>query len=156
MIGQASGLTPGCCGPSTSMCVLENMSTPNGIFPQHRDARVTALVNVLFHVNKILNAKDCEGHSVCTGPCNEPRRCPGSSLDTTDKSQSSRHIPCAVHLESSQKLDCERHGGACLLLLSAVSRYHAWNMVHIGWHAQRHPAKGQVSLPKSVTAQAVR
>ena len=62
------------------MCVLENMSTPNGIFREHRDARVTALVNVLFHVNKILNAKDCEGHSVCTRPCNEPRRCPGSSL----------------------------------------------------------------------------
>jgi hypothetical protein len=32
-----------------------------------------------------------------------------------------RHIPCAVHLESWQKLDGERHGGACLLLWSAVS-----------------------------------
>ena len=36
--------------------------------------------------------------------------------------QSSRHIPCAVHLESWQKLDCERHGGACLHLLPAVSQ----------------------------------
>ena len=36
--------------------------------------------------------------------------------------QSSRHIPCAVHLESFQKLDCERHGGACLLLLLAAAR----------------------------------
>ena len=36
--------------------------------------------------------------------------------------QSSRHIPCAVHPESSQKLDCERHGGACLNLWSAVSQ----------------------------------
>jgi len=35
---------------------------------------------------------------------------------------SSRHIPCAVHLESWQKLACERHGGACLLLLSAAAR----------------------------------
>jgi hypothetical protein len=55
-------------------------------------------------------------------------------LDTADKSQSSRHIPCAVHLESWQKLDggrhggacllllCGRHGGACLLLLSDVSK----------------------------------
>ncbi len=42
--------------------------------------------------------------------------------DTAGKSQSSRLIPCAVHLESWQKLDCERHGGACLLLLSAVSQ----------------------------------
>jgi len=37
----------------------------------------------------------------------------GSCLrDTADQSKSSRHIPCAVHLESWQKLDCERHGGA--------------------------------------------
>ena len=42
-------------------------------------------------------------------------------LDTADKSQSSRRIPCAVYLESRQKLDCERHGGACLHLLSAVT-----------------------------------
>jgi hypothetical protein len=41
--------------------------------------------------------------------------------DTAEKSQSSRHIPCAVHLEYWQKLDCGRHGGACLHLLSAVS-----------------------------------
>ena len=27
--------------------------------------------------------------------------------------QSSRHIPCAVHLEFRQTLDRERHGGAC-------------------------------------------
>ena len=32
--------------------------------------------------------------------------------------QSSRHIPCAVQPESWHQLDCERHGGACLLLLS--------------------------------------
>jgi len=45
--------------------------------------------------------------------------------------QSSRHIPCAVHLESWQKRDGERHGGygtaerACyfgVLLLSATAR----------------------------------
>ena len=36
------------------------------------------------------------------------------------KTQSSRHIPCAVHLESLQKLDGERHGGACLHLLSRL------------------------------------
>jgi hypothetical protein len=35
-------------------------------------------------------------------------------------SQSSRHIPCAVHLEPLHKFDCERHGGACLLLWSVV------------------------------------
>ena len=46
----------------------------------------------------------------------------GSCLrDTADQSKSSRHIPCAVHLESWQKLDCERHGGACPRLLSAMS-----------------------------------
>ena len=33
-------------------------------------------------------------------------------------------------------------------------RYHAWNLIHIGWHAQRHQAKGQMALPNSVTAQA--
>ena len=42
-------------------------------------------------------------------------------VGTMCRPQSSRHIPCAVHLEISQKLDCERHGGACLHLLSAVS-----------------------------------
>ena len=42
--------------------------------------------------------------------------------DTADKSQSSRHIPCAVHLESLQILKSGRHDGACLLLLSALSR----------------------------------
>lgn len=36
--------------------------------------------------------------------------------------QNSRHIPCAVHQESSQKLDGERHGGARLLRLSAVPK----------------------------------
>lgn len=46
------------------MCVLENKSTPNGIFPVHRDDFVTELVNMLFRANKISNAKDCEGHSV--------------------------------------------------------------------------------------------
>jgi hypothetical protein len=39
-----------------------------------------------------------------------------------DKSHSSRHLPCAVHLECRLTLDCERHGGACLLLWSAVSK----------------------------------
>jgi len=34
--------------------------------------------------------------------------------------KSSRHIPCAVHLESWQKFDCGQHDGACLLLLSYV------------------------------------
>ena len=41
--------------------------------------------------------------------------------DTADKSQSSRHIACAVHLESLQILKSGRHDGACLLLLSALS-----------------------------------
>jgi hypothetical protein len=47
----------------------------------------------------------------------------GVQLDKADKSQSSRHIPCAVHLESLQILKSGRHDGACLLLLSAVSSY---------------------------------
>jgi hypothetical protein len=47
------------------MCVLKNVSTPNGIFSAYREEWVTALVNVLFQANKIANAKDCEGHSVC-------------------------------------------------------------------------------------------
>jgi hypothetical protein len=34
-------------------------------------------------------------------------------------------------------------------------RYHAWKLVHIGWHAQRHQAKGQTALRNSATAQAV-
>ena len=40
--------------------------------------------------------------------------------------KSSRHIPCAVHLESLQKHDCERHGGACphLLLAASIGRCH--------------------------------
>jgi hypothetical protein len=42
-------------------------------------------------------------------------------LDKADKSQSSRHIPCAVHLESLEILKSGRHDGACLLLLSVVS-----------------------------------
>ena len=46
-------------------------------------------------------------------------------VGTMCRPQSSRHIPCAVHLEISQKLDCERHGGACLHLLSAVSYFNA-------------------------------
>ena len=41
--------------------------------------------------------------------------------DKADKSQVSRHIPRAVHLESLQILKSGRHDGACLLLLSAVS-----------------------------------
>ena len=41
--------------------------------------------------------------------------------DTADKSQSSRHIPCAVHLVCQQILKSGRHDGACLLLLSALS-----------------------------------
>jgi len=41
--------------------------------------------------------------------------------DKADKSQSSRHIPCAVHLESLEILKSGRHDGACLLLLSVVS-----------------------------------
>ena len=73
--------------------------------------------------------------------------CTNGLKDTADKSQSSRHIPCAVHqvvgtfhVPSTNKpgntltangtaeracyfcLDCERHGGACLVLLSAVSK----------------------------------
>ena len=43
-----------------------------------------------------------------------------TSTRSREKSQSSRHIPCAVHLESWQKLDCGRHDGACLLLLSTA------------------------------------
>jgi hypothetical protein len=44
------------------------------------------------------------------------------TCDKADKSQSSRHIPCAVHLESLEILKSGRHDGACLLLLSVVSR----------------------------------
>ena len=48
---------------------------------------------------------------------------PFLSCNTTEPTEvkvGGRHIPCAVHLESWQKLDCERHDGTCLLLLSAV------------------------------------
>jgi hypothetical protein len=38
------------------MCVLENKSTPNGIFPAYRDDLVADLVNVRFRANKISNA----------------------------------------------------------------------------------------------------
>jgi hypothetical protein len=41
--------------------------------------------------------------------------------DTADKNQSSRHIPCAVHLVCQEILKSGRHDGACLLLLSALS-----------------------------------
>jgi hypothetical protein len=44
-------------------------------------------------------------------------------LDKADKGQSSRHIPCAGHLEFQQNLDCGQHVGACLLLLSTVSLF---------------------------------
>ncbi len=44
-------------------------------------------------------------------------------LDKADKGQSSRHIPCAGHLEFQQDLDCGQHVGACLLLLSTVSLF---------------------------------
>ncbi len=37
------------------------------------------------------------------------------------KSKHSRHFPCSVQLESWQNLDCERHGGASLHLLLAMS-----------------------------------
>ena len=60
----------------------------------------------------------------------DARHFPSRQQDTADKSQSSRHIPCAFHLESWQKLACERHGGACLLLLSAVSnRSSLWDSI---------------------------
>ncbi len=42
-------------------------------------------------------------------------------VDSADKSQSSRHIPCAVRLKTQPIYASIRHGGACLLLLSAVS-----------------------------------
>ena len=41
--------------------------------------------------------------------------------DTADKSQSGRHIPCAVHLESRQMSRGGRHDGACLLLLLSAA-----------------------------------
>jgi len=49
--------------------------------------------------------------------------------DKADKSQSSRHIPCAVHLESQQMSRSGRHDGACLLLLSTVSGWIVNKMV---------------------------
>ena len=48
--------------------------------------------------------------------------------DRGDKSQSSRHIPCAFHLESKQLYMSGRHDGACLPLLSAVT-IQGWNSV---------------------------
>jgi hypothetical protein len=44
-------------------------------------------------------------------------------LYKADKSQGSRHIQCAVHLESLEILKSGRHDGACLLLLSVVSSW---------------------------------
>ncbi len=62
--------------------------------------------------------------------CRSPlRACPRfetvetTVLDTADKSQSSRHIPCAVRLKTQPIFASIRHGGACRLLLSAVSFY---------------------------------
>ena len=45
-----------------------------------------------------------------------------TQTDRADKSLGSRHIQCAYYLESLQILKSGRHDGACLLLLSAVSR----------------------------------
>jgi hypothetical protein len=46
--------------------------------------------------------------------------------------QSSRHIPCAVHLESWQKFDCERLGGAYLHLFSDRVRAILAFSIHFG------------------------
>jgi hypothetical protein len=43
------------------------------------------------------------------------------SLVTANESESSRHIPCAVHLESWQEFDCEGNGGACLDFVGCVA-----------------------------------
>jgi len=56
----------------------------------------------------------------------------GQVPDTDVKSQSSRHIPCAVHLESWQKFDCERLGGAYLHLFSDLVRAILAFSIHFG------------------------
>ena len=61
-----------------------------------------------------------------------------SGSDKADKTQSSRHIPCAVHLESLQILNSGRHDGACLLLFSAVSAGDATNSCVPGIPAYQH------------------
>jgi hypothetical protein len=59
--------------------------------------------------------------SIAAGAASDGRTPSFSHRDTTEKGQSTRHIPFPVYLKSQQRLDCGRHGGACLLLLSAVS-----------------------------------
>ncbi len=62
-------------------------------------------------------------HSSNSGSSDDSTPCV-DRVDTADISQSSRHIPCAVHLEPWQKLDGERHAERACYFVGCVSVGH--------------------------------